>query len=152
MQRQQDRFASGRATGGEVGVSRIDCEPPQRIVCFSPLGNNHRQKSRPSHVKKQSSTNQDALRQIGLRNDHRTHRLYDLDENGIFRGGFEGSTDIAQGSVIALDIELVLHRDWDSMERSLDFAGSFEFAIKLPGLLQRIFEEDLGDTVGLSST
>jgi hypothetical protein len=91
----------------------------------------------------------DTLRKIRLRDHNRPEVLQHLHDHRILLGGLEGTTNVAQGAIIARDIELVFDRDWDAMERAFGLFGGLEFSIQFSGLLQGVVEYYFGDCIRL---
>lgn len=85
----------------------------------------------------------DTLRQIRLGDEHDAGISEDLDDVCIFGGGLEGSTDVAEGRVVALDVELVLYGHWDAVEGTDGCAMSGEVVVEFAGSLEGCVEEDL---------
>jgi hypothetical protein len=66
------------------------------------------------------------LRQIRLGYDDGTHLLQQRNKDAVLRSWLEGTANISQGAVVALDVELVLERYWDAVQRSHSAPIAFE--------------------------
>lgn len=142
MRGQQGRLATGGAAWGVGLVDGVDGEAKHGVfrlaplVCVSALLSSAR--PLPTH--------HDALRQVRLGQDDGAQRLEHGHEDGVGVGWSKGAADVADGRVVALDVELVLERDGHAVQRTDGRAMGGQMAVQLDGTLERVGKEDLGQT------
>ena len=94
----------------------------------------------------------DALRKIGLCNNDGSHLPQRGHYNAVVCSWFEGPSDIAKGAVITLDVELVLQRHGDAMQRPHKSSMLFEELVQLPSSFQGIIKKNFCKAVETLAT
>lgn len=89
-------------------------------------------------------------RDVGLAEDDTTLLAQELRQLRVDGRGVVSPRNEADGRVHALDVEVVLERDGETVQRSSGLAGLGVGGVDRLGALNRIVKQDLGQTVGLS--
>jgi hypothetical protein len=144
LQRQKRGFPTSGTSASEVGVFGMDGTAPQRVIRLAPLA------TLGMHSVLRPTTYHNALRQVGLCKDDGAHVSQHGDQNAVLLGRFESSANIAQGTVISLDVELVFESHWHPVERPHQSAILFKEGIELLGSVKRIVKKNLGQAVSVS--
>lgn len=89
-------------------------------------------------------------RDIGLAEDDATLLAQKLRQLRVDGGGVVSPRNEADGRVHALDVEVILERDGETVQRSSGLAGLDEGSVDRLRALNRVVKQDFGQTVCLS--